>query len=858
MDGPFSGLRVIDVSSYIAGPFCTRLLAGFGAEVIKVERPSGDPVRLWGPFPEGNEGPESGALHLYLNQGKHSVTVDLETESGRRALRELIATADVLVESYRPGTMERWNLGYGDLAEEFPELIYVSVTDFGQDGPYRDLAAWEITTYALGGLMHITGEPDGEPLKNGGYLGSYGAGHNAFDATLVALWERATSNCGQQVDVSIHECVASLLEFTDMVWVYRGEIWPRAGNGSRAAWGVYPAADGFVGVVSGPARRWAMIPQLVESDTLTEGRFSAPGAQSVLRDEIDALMLPWLVTHEKEEIYHGAQALGLPFGFVATPSDFFKSEQLEYRKFFETIDHPVVGTARYPTIAARFSDGLWSLGRAPLLGEHSSSVIANLPSGVPAPSESADELPAVRPHPVSVDPTAVTEGVFPLDGPAGDFEEDMTRSGALEGITVLDLSMVWAGPYATKLMGDLGATVIKVEVNSHLDSVRGPAIAIPGGAIGMYANDDPKDEPWNRNGYFNKLNRGKFDLCMNILQDEGRVVLHELIAQADVVVENFGGGVFDRMGYGYEVLKAINEDVVFISMPPSGNGGPEAKYVGYGVAIEQLGGIVDRTGYAGGGPYKSGINYGDPIAGIHAMGYIMTALHHRRQTGRGSHIDLSQREAAICWLGDEVVEYELTGNEPVRIGNRDEFMAPVGVYRCAGEDAWLSVACGSTEEWTALARAIGSADLAEDADLGTLEGRRARYDELDEAITDWTETRDRDEAMSTLQSAGVAAGVVAENRRVVDDPHLQARGFWPLVDHESAGPHIVSGIPWHFSRTPGEVRRAAPRLGQHTDYVLREFLGKSDAEIEALHASGVLESTPVEVLALREAESTNG
>ena len=857
MHGPLTGLKVVDLSSYIAGPFSTRLLAGFGADVIKVERPSGDPIRQWGPFPEGRAGPETGALHLYLNQGKRSVTIDLETEPGRAALFELLADADVLVESYRPGTMARWGLGYGDLAERFPGLIYISVTDFGQDGPYRDLAAWEITTYALGGLMHITGEPDAEPLKNGGYLGAYGAGHNAFNATLVALWERSASNRGQHVDISIHECVASLLEFTDMVWVYKGEVYPRSGNGARAAWGVYPAADGFVGVVSGPPRRWAMIPQLMESAELAEERFGAPGAQSILRDEIDALMLPWLVTHEKEDIYHRAQALGMPFGFVATPSDFFKSEQLAYREFFEVIDHPVAGSARYPTMAARFSDGLWSLGRAPLLGEHTTEVLAPLPSGAPELAEPSTPAPAVRPHPVAVEARTVTEGVFPLPGPSGELVEDMTRVGPLTDVTVLDLSMVWAGPYATKLMADLGATVIKVEVNSHLDSVRGPAIALEDSAIGMYANNDPQDEPWNRSGYFNKLNRGKFDVCMNILEDEGRAVLHELVAQADVVIENFGGGVFERMGYGYEVLKTIKDDIVFISMPPSGNGGPEAKYVGYGVAIEQLGGIVDRTGYAGGGPLKTGINYGDPIAGIHAMGYIMTALHHRRRSGHGSYIDLSQREAAICWLGDEVIEYELTGNEPVRIGNRDEFMAPVGVYRCAGEDAWLSVAVGSTEEWTALANAIGRTDLAGDAELGTLKGRRARHDELDAAITAWTETRDRDVAMSELQSAGVAAGVVAENRRVIEDPHLQARDFWPTVNHQSVGPHLVSGIPWRFSRTPGSIQRAAPTLGQHTDYVLREILGKSDAEIDALHASGVLDTTPPEVVALREAESAN-
>ena len=220
MNGPLTGLKVVDLSGYIAGPFCTRLLAGFGADVIKVERPGGDPIRQWGPFPGDNEGPETGALHLYLNQGKRSVTLDLETDTGRDALRALLADADVLLEGYRPGTMARWGLAYDHLAETNPTLIYTSVTDFGQDGPYSDLAAWEITTYALGGLMHITGEADREPLKNGGYLGAYGAGHNAFNATLVALWERASSQRGQHIDVSVHECAASLLEFTDMVWIH--------------------------------------------------------------------------------------------------------------------------------------------------------------------------------------------------------------------------------------------------------------------------------------------------------------------------------------------------------------------------------------------------------------------------------------------------------------------------------------------------------------------------------------------------------------------------------------------------------------------------------------------------------------
>ncbi len=378
MEGPLTGTRVVDLSQYIAGPYCGRILAGFGADVIKVEPPDGDPIRRWGPFVDAAPDPETGALHLYLNQGKRSVTLDLDTEAGRAVLRQLLATADVLVESFRPGVLADLGFGYQQLKEEFPGLLYVSVTPFGQTGPYAQYLGWEITTYALSGLMYITGEPDREPLKNGGYLGQYGAGQNAYIATLAGLWERASSGLGQHVDVSVFEHATSLLEMTDMAYIYAGQVYPRSGNGSRAAWGIYPCADGFVGVVSGPLRRWANVATLMEEPLLSDSRYQQAGSQSELRDEIDALMLPWLVTHNKEEIYQQAQALGLPFGYVATPADLFRNEQLQYREFFHTVEHPVAGTLRYPSVAAHFTDGLWESRRAPLLGEHTDKVVEAL------------------------------------------------------------------------------------------------------------------------------------------------------------------------------------------------------------------------------------------------------------------------------------------------------------------------------------------------------------------------------------------------------------------------------------------------------------------------------------------------
>ena len=852
MNAPLSGVKVLDLSNYIAGPFCTRLLAGFGADVIKIERPSGDPIRHWGPFPDQSKNPETGAIHLYVNQGKRSLVLDLETDDGREHLNSLLDWADVLVESYRPGTMEKWGFSYEKISIDHPGLIYLSVTDFGQDGPYSNFVAWEITTYALSGLMMMTGDPEKEPLKNGGYLGQYGTGHNAFNALLVALWERNESGLGQHVDVSIFECVGSLLEYGDMYWIYKGEIHPRFAGGLRAAWGVYPASDGYVGVVSGPERRWRQITQVIDSEELADEKFFQPGATSLLRDEIDALLITATVQQKKEELYHRAQSLGMPFGFVATPSDFLKSEQLAFRNFFERIEHPVVGWAHYPTIAARFNDQLWHSVRAPLLGEHNNEIASQILQNkdLSSTDNSGDQTLPSEVYENSFESITLTgprRGVFPnIIENHGDFVEDLNRTGPLKDIVILDLSMVWAGPYAIKLMTDLGAMVIKIEVNSHLDSVRGQVPAVDG--VGVFANDRFAEDSWNRAGYFNKLNRGKFGICLNIVEPEGRKIMHELIAKADIVIENFGGGVFERMGYGYQVLKNIKDDIIFVSMPPSGNGGPEGNYVGYGVAIEQLGGIVARTGYAGEPPMKSGINHGDPIAGIHTMGYIMTALHHHRNTGRGSYVDLSQREAAICWLGDEIVEYELTGNEPIRIGNRDEFMAPSGVYRCTGEDAWIALACGSLSEWQALAKIISPDNLFLDDDLSTFEGRSRRHDEIDQLISSWTAGYTPDEAMILLQSVGVAAGTCSNSQRFVEDPHLDDRDFFKLVHHKSVGQHIVPGIPWKFSRTPGEIHRAAPQLGQHTNYILKEILGKSEEEISSLWSTGVLENIPLKLL----------
>ncbi|MFH1485398.1 MAG: CoA transferase [Chloroflexota bacterium] len=368
-------LVVLDLSQLIAGPYCTRLVAGMGAEVIKVEKPGvGDLARRMGPFPGDIPHAERSGLFLYLNAGKKSVTLNLKTKAGTDILRKLLGDADVLVESFAPRVMPSLGLDYNALARINPGLVMVSISNFGRTGPYRDFKAADIVEYALGGLMYITGEAEREPLKNGGNLAQYGAGQNAFVAALSALHYREETGLGQHVDVSIMECITSILEMADIMWAYQQEVYPRTGDGLRGAWGTYPCRDGFVGVISGPPRRWAAVSKLMDNPALADPRFSDSSGITAHRDEVDALMLPWLVQHDKEEVYHAAQKMGLPFGYVATTEDLLESAQFRERAFFTEVDHPEAGNLDYPTGPARMSETPWRTGRAPLLGEHNEEV----------------------------------------------------------------------------------------------------------------------------------------------------------------------------------------------------------------------------------------------------------------------------------------------------------------------------------------------------------------------------------------------------------------------------------------------------------------------------------------------------
>lgn len=413
---------------------------------------------------------------------------------------------------------------------------------------------------------------------------------------------------------------------------------------------------------------------------------------------------------------------------------------------------------------------------------------------------------------------------------------------ALRNYRILDLSRIWAGPYCTKLMADMGAEVIKMESLRVYDSHRGPVS--PARGIAAYPDSEPGEEPWNRSGWFNCLHLSKFGITLELTEEAGRRVFEELVSVSDVLIENFRQGSLDRLGYSYQVLRRFRPDLIYVSMPAFGNSGPWKSYLTYGIGQEQLSGMAHMTGYPGEGPMKSGINHGDPITGSHAAGVLLAALRHRRRTGNGMFIDVSQQESAVSLIGGEVLAYGMTGREPQRRGNRSAYIAPHNTYRCAGDDRWVTIAAATDAQWRRLAQFIGEPGLASDPRFATNAGRLEHQDQLDELIAHWTADQDPREICRQLQKAGVPSSLVMGGQDLLEDPHYAARGTFVKVNHPQVGDKMYPGIPWKMSATPGQVRGPAPTLGQHNHQIYGELLGMAREDILALEEGGVIGTKP--------------
>ncbi|HJY83671.1 MAG TPA: CoA transferase [Candidatus Binatia bacterium] len=798
------GVKVLELGNMVSAAYATKLMADLGADVIKVEEPAGDQARQRGPFPRGIVDREKSGLFLYLNTNKRGITLDLRNEQEK--LSRLIAWADLLVHNYPSAQMAELGITYHQFRQLNPRLVMCSVTPFGLTGPDKDYKAYELNLTNGGGWAWLSpgasARPDLPPLKAFGHQADFQGGLAAAVAALAAYYCALESGEGEHIDLSVQSYVASFLEQNVIYYTYLDRVASRLGQRQLYPWGIYECQDGLIFLLTGEEDQWQRLIELMDNPEwasweIFKDHRNRSKNQDVLKMYLDEWMKKWKV----EDLFRAAQEKRICFAPVFSMAQLAKQEQLRSRNFFVEVSHPSAGTLTHLGPPYQLHEPWWKIRRpAPRLGEHNEEVL-NMSARVNSPQ-----------FQVSSPKSQVSSPGLPLDG-----------------VRVADFTWVWAGPYCTMHLAYLGAEVIKIESRARVDVTRRLFLYPSGMKPGV-----------NRCGLFNQWSQGKKSTLLNFAKPEAIVLAKELIKKSDVVVNNFATGVMDHLGLGYEELKKIKPDIIMASISGYGQTGPLRKYMGYGPAIAPLTGLSSLTGYAGGPPQEVGISYGDPNAGITAAVAICAALAARKRTGKGQYIDVSLWESMAALVPEGWMEYVMNGVEPPRRGNRDPWMSPHNCFRCAGEDEWVSIACGSDEEWQALCHTIGQPQLATDARFRTGLDRKTNEDELERLLTAWTSQHDRWEVTRALQGAGVAAFPSMSSKDLVEDPHLNQRGFFARLPHPEVGVRTHTGIPWVLTNAPNGVRAPAPLLGQDTNQVMRDVLGYTDEEIARLKEEKVL------------------
>jgi crotonobetainyl-CoA:carnitine CoA-transferase CaiB-like acyl-CoA transferase len=546
--GALAGVRVLDLSTGIAGPFAARLLGDFGADVIKVEAPDGDPARQLAPLKPGAAPGEASLLFQYLNWNKRGIAMDLAAEASRAELRRLVERSDIVVESFAPGTLEAWGIGVETLMQWNPRLVVTSVTDFGQSGPYAHFRGSDLVHQAMSGIMQISGSADKPPLKHGLNQVGFCAGLNAAYASLAALHCALADGVGEHVDLSIQECLASELLMCETYYTYMGAVQSRRlPVQDPYAGGPVPTRDGFISIQSGGPGALEGYADVFGNEQFREAKFTSSSQRAAHVEEFRALVEGCAKERSAKELFLEGSRRRMLMGMVQGAPELLACEQLAAREFFERIDHPETGPHRFPVRMARLSGTPTSVRRrSPRLGEHQREVLDELGD---LPARAPSRAPAAAPH-------------LPL-----------------AGLRVLDLSTVVAVPYMAALLGDLGAEVIKIESPVRLDQTRR-------GVFTTYLDGDSGEDAMNRSGIFQLLNRNKRGISLDMSTEAGRAVFRDLVVTADIVLENFTPRVMKGWGLNYDELRKIRPNLIMLSNTGYGATGPYSAFPSQGTTLE--------------------------------------------------------------------------------------------------------------------------------------------------------------------------------------------------------------------------------------------------------------------------------
>ncbi len=790
-------MRVVEIGSGDALSYCGKLFADFGAEVIKVEPSGGDPLRGIAPFVDAGDGRRESGTFAWLNTSKRSIIADLDRPADVARISALLATADLLLDGRPPSAIQASLLPHDELRRRQPGLAITALSWFGEHGPYRDYQATDSVCRSLAGSVKLVGPLEGPPvLPRDGQIAVM-AGTTAFIPSLAGLYGRAHG--ARRFAVSALASMLQISEFDTGLALEVGFTRPRLainrfGRGYPV--GTFPTKHGWLGITVVTPAQWGAFCTMIGLPELeAEPHFADSLQRTTHSAELLGIFQPVLMQHTAQHWFERGIELRIPLAIVPDMAELLQQPYYRERGAFAPVaiggasfDAPVL--PQYLTRSRPLPNG-----RAPLAGEHD-----------------GEALPARK---------RVASRAATPDDPQ-----------PLKGLRILDLTMGWAGPSATRQMGDLGADVIKVESCQYPDWFRGTDTRGP-----YYP-----ERTYEKIYWFQQMNRNKRGITLDLTRPQGMTLLKRLLADADAVIDNYAADVLPRMGLDAAAMLAINPRLVVVTMPAFGMSGPWSGVRAYGSTLEQACGLPSVTGREGDPPTMLHAALGDPVGGVSAAAALLLGFMHQRNTGEGQHIDLSAVEALLPLVAPSIIEQSATGTSGPRIGNRHPRFVPNGCFPCAGEDQWITLAVRSDAEWQALCAVMHRPDLAGDSRLASAEGRRAEEDRIEVAVRHWTATVRPDLAMVTLQAHGIPAGVARLPMDLPGDPHLVKVGHWQSVERPFMGPHLLPSVAYREgdAEMPYPVEHLAPTLGQHNAEVLGELLGLSDAEIAELRAAEII------------------
>jgi crotonobetainyl-CoA:carnitine CoA-transferase CaiB-like acyl-CoA transferase len=803
----FGGCRVLDLTDD-RGHLAAFMLASLGADVVLIEPPGGSPARRIGPFAGGDHDPERSLTFWGWNRGKRSVVLDVTTPQGAAQLLRLSHDVDVVFES---GAVP---VDLAAMRAANPRLVTVSISPFGSTGPKADWPATDLTVLAAGCQLAMTGDSDRPPVRTAVPQAFLHASSDAAAGAMVALTERNTSGLGQHVDISAQRSVLQATQSYVLAAPLGGTQAQRMSGGVRTLGLdiqlVWPCKDGFVSVTflfgssMGPFTKRFMgwvheegycDEATRDKDWLDYANLLYEGKEPVAEyDRVKHVVGEFCMSKTKAELLEAARSRILLIAPVATPDEVVHSAQFEARDFWDHVDDDVIAARPFLAPGTFFRSTLTrpaSLGRAPRLGEHTNEVLAAIP-----PERRAAPAASTKP-----------------------------RRLPLEGVKVLDLTWAMAGPACTRAMADFGATVIRVESTTHLDVAR---------TIGPLRDDLPGVDA---SGLLFNMSTGKRGISLDLTTPEARAVLDDLVRWCDVLVESFSPRGREALHLDYTRLAKLNPTMIMMSTCLFGQTGPLQRYAGFGTMGASLCGFFHLTGWPDRPPCGPFGAYSDYPSPRFAFAALLWAMDHKHATGEGQYIDFAQAEACAHFLSPALLDYSINGVVDDRAGNVDTVMTPHAVYRSAGDDEWIAVACRHDADWSALAGVIGRDDLATLA----VDARRARSAELDALIEAWTAVRTPDQAQGELVAAGVPAHAVQNSVECAADAQLLHQEHFVTVPHSEHGNVIVESNRASLSATPASVAGAPPLLGQDTVDVLTGVLGYDDDRLGELFAAGALE-----------------